>query len=99
MSEISISETGNSVEFDVIVKPKARNNAILGVHDNAIRIGVSAAPEKGKANDAVIKLLSKLLKIPVSDIQIESGETSRRKRIKVIGVKPEEIKELIKEQS
>jgi len=84
----------NSIELDIITKPKSSKNSIDGVHDSALKISVTAPPDKGKANQAIIKLLSKALKIPQSSISIVSGETSRRKRVKILGVTTDEVKKL-----
>ncbi|MBE2191807.1 MAG: DUF167 domain-containing protein [Alphaproteobacteria bacterium] len=48
-----------------------------------LKVSVTAIPEKGKANQALIKLLSKQWKIPKSSIQIEKGETDRNKILSV----------------
>ena len=58
----------------------ARRNAILGVRQGMLRIAVTAAPEKGKANRAIIALLSEALGVPKSAIELISGETSPQKR-------------------
>ena len=50
-----------------------------------IRVAVTAAPEKGKANAAVLKLMSKALGVPKSSLSIIKGETSRSKLIRYQG--------------
>ncbi len=97
MTLINISETENFVEFDVLAHPKARINAITGLHDRAVKISVTAPPDKGRANTAIVKLLSKLLKIPVSSVALVSGASSRRKRVRIEGLKPESIYKLVEE--
>ncbi|MCB9963566.1 MAG: DUF167 domain-containing protein [Rhodospirillales bacterium] len=69
----------------VRVTPKAAANRI--VYDTAadgsslIRVYVTCVPEQGKANQAVLKLLSKELKVPKSSLKILRGETDRDKII------------------
>jgi len=58
----------------------ARRNAIIGVRQGMLRVAVTAVPEKGKANRAIIALLSEALGIPKSAIELISGETSPQKR-------------------
>jgi uncharacterized protein (TIGR00251 family) len=65
------------------VHPKARKDAITGVFAGALKVSVTAPPEKGKANDAVVKLLSKALELPKRSIEIVSGETSQDKTVVV----------------
>lgn len=74
----------------IVVKltPNAGKNEIIG-WDNAapeqpvLNVRVTAVPENGKANDALIKLLSKEWKIPKSEITIIRGETARLKTLKI----------------
>ncbi len=84
-----------SIIIDVRVQPKSSCDRIMGEHDGALKIAVTTAPEGGKANSAVIKLLSKLLNIPRSNIEIISGAKSRDKRLKISGVGPSQIKKLV----
>jgi len=91
---INITENSGSIEFEIIAKPKASKNAIGDVHDGALKISVTAPPDKGKANKAIIKLLSKELKIPQSSISIISGETSRRKKVRIEGVTSDDIRKI-----
>jgi uncharacterized protein (TIGR00251 family) len=78
------------VEDGVIVKihltPKAFRNDIVGVHHTGdghlrLRISVIAVPEKGKANQSLIGLLSKKLRLPKSSIHLIAGEQSRFKTV------------------
>ncbi len=65
------------------VTPKGGKNILLPLTltDTALKIKVSAPPENGAANEAIIQLLSKALAIPKSRIQIVKGETSRQKMV------------------
>ena len=63
----------------VRVQPKARANAVLGWRGEALRVTVTAAPEDGKANRAVIELLAATLSVPPSSISLVRGATSRDK--------------------
>jgi uncharacterized protein (TIGR00251 family) len=73
-------------EINVRLTPKARRNAILGWAEDTggkriLKVSVTAAPEKGKANEALVELLSKAWKVPKSAIRIRQGETSRNKTL------------------
>lgn len=63
----------------VRVQPKARANAVLGWRGGALRVSVTAAPEAGKANRAVIELLAAALAVPPGSIALVRGATSRDK--------------------
>ncbi|TSB04885.1 DUF167 domain-containing protein [Sphingorhabdus contaminans] len=55
----------------------------LGIENETLKIWIPAAPEDGKANKAVIALLTQRLKLPNNAATIISGQTSRDKRIKI----------------
>ena len=85
MNRIELQPHDSGVVVPVRAKPAARKNAIDGVHDGAVRIAVTAAPEKGKANKAIAELLAKVLEVRKSDVCVLSGETSPQKRFLVAG--------------
>jgi len=71
--------------------PGARRNEIRGVQDGMLKVSVTQSPEKGKANKAVIELLSKKLGLKKSQIELIAGETSHQKRFLVRGIEPTEL--------
>ncbi len=75
-------------KFKIKVIPKSSKNEILieqadSPGDRLVKIKVTAAPTKGQANEAVIKLLSKELGLKKSQIAIVSGQTSKIKVIEI----------------
>jgi len=91
---LKLTEQNGAVEFEVLAKPKASRNEVIGVHDGALKVAVTAPPEKGKANAAIVKLLADILEVPSSSIEIVSGETSRRKRVRIEGIDAADIAKL-----
>lgn len=75
----------------VKVSPKAAHNAVLGWHDDMLKIAVTAAPERGKANAAVQAVLAGALRVPKSAITLLQGETHSRKLFDIIGLEDGEI--------
>jgi hypothetical protein len=73
----------------------ARRNGIVGEHAGLLRVAVTAAPEKGKANKAIVEVLSDALKIPKSSIELVSGDTSSQKRFLIAGVDAETLRTAI----
>ena len=78
------------VLVSVRVAPKASANRIGGVEELAdgsaiLKVGVTAAPEAGRANAALTKLLAKAWKLPKTSLSVVSGATSRRKVVLVSG--------------
>ena len=66
--------------------PRAGRSGFAGLRDGALLVKLAAAPVDGAANDELIALLAKTLKIPKRDISIVSGERSRTKRIRIAGM-------------
>ena len=72
------------MELDIRVQPRASRNAIEVDGDRMI-VRVTATPEGGKANEAVVALLAKHLRVPKSNVRIVRGHKSRAKRISIEG--------------
>ena len=81
--------------FSVKVHPHARKNAITGELDGALKVSLTSPPIDGKANEACIMFFVKLLKVPRSSVTIASGQSNRRKVIRVSGLSAEEVRERI----
>lgn len=67
----------------VKVKPNAKKNEILKISDNNFEIKTTATPENGKANESVIKMLSKFLRIGKTKIKITKGQKSNLKIVEI----------------
>lgn len=90
MIELSAHERGTV--FRVRAQPNARKDGILGERAGCLRVGVTVAPEKGKANAAIVEVLAEALDCRGSDLVLLSGETSREKRFLVLGLDPETLR-------
>jgi uncharacterized protein (TIGR00251 family) len=77
----------------VRAQPGARKDAVLGERAGALRVAVTAAPERGKANSAIARLLAEALGIRPSQVELISGETAREKRFLVAGVSLDELRQ------
>jgi uncharacterized protein (TIGR00251 family) len=77
--------------------PGSSRNYIAGWLGESLKIRVTAIPEKGKANDAVVTLLADTLKIPKQDVTLSSGASSPRKVFKISGLSHSEIKSRLSE--
>ncbi len=74
------------------VTPKSRADEIVGMReDGSLHVRVSAAPEGGKANDAVLRLLSKALALPRSAVRLKAGTSSRDKWVDLDGIDAAEL--------
>lgn len=88
------------MKFDIRVHPRASRNAIEvdgkcpDVKPSVkIMVRVTAAPEGGKANDAVVALLAKRLRVPKRSVRIVRGHKSRNKRIRIEGISATKVSE------
>jgi uncharacterized protein (TIGR00251 family) len=73
------------VRLSLKVIPKSSRDRIVGWLGDRLKVQVTAAPERGKANDAVIGVLSEALGVPRSAVRIVAGETSPLKSVEVDG--------------
>jgi len=69
----------------------ARRNAVRGVQTGALAVSVTQAPEKGKANKAIVAVLADALGVRKSQFKLLTGETSSQKKFLVRGLSPDEL--------
>jgi uncharacterized protein (TIGR00251 family) len=73
------------------VAPKSSRNAVNGWLGDTLKLSVTAAPDKGKANQAVVGLLAETLGLPRSSVRIVRGETAATKQVEISGLAEGEI--------
>ena len=84
-----------STRLRVKVVPGSSRDEIVGWLGDALKIKVMAPPEKGKANDAVVKLLAAALGIATDDVIVVSGHSSPAKVVAVSGMDEDRIKSAV----
>jgi len=72
------------------VSPGARRSEIVGRQGDAWKVRVAAVAERGRANDALVRLLSETLRLPRALISVVSGQASRDKIVELRGLDGEE---------
>jgi uncharacterized protein YggU (UPF0235/DUF167 family) len=72
------------------VVPGARKPGLAGRYGEGWKVRVSAPPERGAANEAVLELLAGLLEVPPRALSLVSGQASRDKIVVVEGLSPAE---------
>ncbi|GAB4064828.1 DUF167 domain-containing protein [Ancylobacter sonchi] len=82
--------TADGVTLSVRVTPRGGRDAVEGFVDladgrQALKARVSVAPEDGKANAAVIRLLARLLDVPATQVELVAGATARLKTFRIRG--------------
>lgn len=92
---IPLEANDDNVIIPLQAQPKARKNGINGIHDGCLKVAVTEAPEKGKANKAIIKVLAAALGLKKSQLTIIAGETSSRKKLRVAGISIDNLRQRI----
>lgn len=88
-----VTVSGDGVRIALRVTPRAGRDRIDGLMEDAdgraaLKLSVTAAPEDGKANTAVLKLLAKAWDMPRTALSVASGATARRKIVHIAGDGP-----------
>jgi uncharacterized protein (TIGR00251 family) len=78
------------VRLRVRVVPGAKRAAIAGRHGEAWKVRVTAPPERGRANEAVVELLSTRLGLATRDVAVVAGASARDKVVELRGVSADE---------
>ena len=79
------------MKLRIKVVPKSSRNGVAGWMGDVLKVCVTAAPERGKANLAVQEVLAEALALPKEKIQVIAGRTSPQKIIKIDGVTEPEL--------
>lgn len=85
------SKNGHLLRVKVV--PGASRQKIVGPYGDGIKIAVTAAPERGAANEAVLEVLAAALNLPRSNLSITRGQTNPRKEIEIVGLSMSEIEQ------
>lgn len=88
---ITITSHPDGALLAVRAQPGARKTGVVGEHGGALKVAVTAPPEDGRANAALVEVLSDWLGVRRSAVELLSGHTSRDKRFLVRGVTPDEL--------
>jgi uncharacterized protein (TIGR00251 family) len=88
---ISLEDHPAGVVLPVKAQPAAHRAGIAGVHDGMLKVSVTQAADKGKANAAIVEVLAELLGLRKSQLELLSGHTARAKRFLVRGMDRAEL--------
>ena len=79
------------VRIALRVSPGSKHTAVVGPYLEGWKLRVSAPPESGKANDAVVQLLARVLSISAGQVAIVAGHSSRNKLVEIDGLDREAV--------
>jgi uncharacterized protein len=87
-------EEDSAVSFMVRVVPRASRSGFAGEYDGALRVRIAAAPVDGAANDELIAMIARALKVPRRAVEITSGHNAKSKRIRITGTNCQAVMDL-----
>lgn len=80
--------SGETTRLRLRVSPGSGRSAVVGRHGDAWKVRVTEAPERGRANDAVLRLLAETLALPRTAVTLVSGHGGREKIVELTGMGP-----------
>jgi uncharacterized protein (TIGR00251 family) len=88
---IAVTDHAEGCVLPVRAQPGARKTGILGEQAGALKVAVTAPPEDGRANRALVEVLREALGLKRSQVELLGGATSRDKRFLIRGVAKAEL--------
>lgn len=88
-------QPGPMNNFPVKVQPKSSRDQVVGYRDGVLQLRVTAPPDKGRANAAVVALLADALGVAKSRVRIVRGQSSRDKVLTVESLTPEDVRGIL----
>lgn len=85
----SVNISGGGIVADVKVTTGSSKNEVLGIKDGVLRVKITAAPDKGKANKELVDFLSGVFGVKKSSVLVIKGEKSRNKSVRIDGITKE----------
>jgi uncharacterized protein (TIGR00251 family) len=75
-----------STRLRLRVSPGAARTGVIGRYGQAWKVRVAAPAERGRANDAVVRLLAETLSVPRDAVKLVSGQSARDKIVELTGI-------------
>ena len=86
MSPVWLEATAFGVLITVHAQPGAKRAEVVGTHGDALKVRIAAPPIEGRANEALTEFFADRLGVARRAVTLVSGESSRRKRLRIDGV-------------
>jgi hypothetical protein len=83
---LAIRDSSEGCTLPVRVYPGARQNAITGIHDGALKVSLTTPPTDGRANHALVSFLAAELHIPRARVTLLTGAANRSKSLRIAGL-------------
>ncbi|MFM2095127.1 MAG: hypothetical protein RIS70_2251 [Planctomycetota bacterium] len=92
---IALESRPDGIILPVRAQAGSRKRGIVGEHAGALKVAVTQAPERGKANEAILDVLCDALQLRGSEVQLIQGETSPQKKFLIRGLSLQEMTDRI----
>src|SRR5688572_7938509 len=90
---IALADHAEGVVLPVRAQPRSRKPGVAGEQAGALKVGVSAPPEDGRANHALVEALAEALGVRRSQVELLAGPTSRDKKFLIRGLTRAELEQ------
>jgi uncharacterized protein (TIGR00251 family) len=90
---IAVTDHAEGCVLPVRAQPGARKTGVLGERAGALRVAVTAPPQDGRANKALVEALAEALGLKRSQVELLGGQTSRDKRYLIRGLKRSDLED------
>lgn len=92
-----LERDAEGVLLSVRATPGASKDEVAGTHGDALKVKVTASPERGKANRAVLAVIAKSLSLPRSRVVLRSGKASRQKTVIILGADLDDVRSRLRQ--
>jgi uncharacterized protein (TIGR00251 family) len=89
---IALMSHAQGVILPVRARPGAKTDELIDEHNGLLRLAVSAPPEGGKANLAIVRLIAETLNLKRAQVTLLVGASSRTKQFLITGISPEDLR-------
>lgn len=91
-----IEITKGGVRLHLFIQPNSSKDEVIGPHNDELKVKLTAPPIDGKANEALVKFLSRVLELPKKNFTLIRGDTGRHKVIEISGLSEAELRARLK---
>jgi uncharacterized protein (TIGR00251 family) len=88
---IALTDHAEGLILPVRAQPGAKRTGVQGEQNGALKVAVTAPPQEGRANEALIEALRDALELKRSQVELVGGATGRDKRVLIRGVTRAEL--------
>ncbi len=89
----------NGIRFSVVIQPQSSKNKVTGIHNDVLKIRLTAPPVEGIANKSFNRFFAKWLGVSSSKVNIIQGLSSKNKTIEVTNLTEKQFRQILKDKN